>query len=430
MTLNVSAISQDEAISITTIKNNYLMPGENAYVVNKMITYQGQKYVVVAAKNGEIVTTYIPLNNSDGNIASLDLEIREIIKTTIAYTNMIELKESTTTANWLFSYSTKNFFYDLGNDFTILMNDALSVQTLLNAIDTTESKTIASKADIVQKSAESLAEQSKELSNQIDSGREYETNFLDKLDTNNLTKYEKNYENTFTLITKYKQDFVELKNELDQLNQSISSLDPSKMTIEQQRNYQLLLTKAPIAISKNTRPNPAKLESFFGTNDQLRTLIENVFNELNKSETFTSTLATRKTRNEAWKAMYGTNDSLLKINPSFNTLEKAAEAILSTENVELWVDEEATEALTANWNAAKIRYNNSEYEKAKDFALKAQKNVKQVIEGGLKNTEDNSGEQLIIKIIIGLVILVIGLFVFENFIVKKKKNHGEEYDEP
>jgi len=426
----VSSLSQDEAIAIVSVKNNYLMSGESASVVNQMITYQGQKYVVVAAKSGDSITAYIPLKNSDGNIASFDLEIREVIKTTIIYTNMTELKGNTTTANWPFSYSTKNFFYDLGNDFIGLMNDALSVQTLLNAIGTTEAKTIASKADLVQAHAESLSEQSKDLSNQIDAGMKYETSFLGTLDTNAAAKYETNYKSFFTSVTSYKEDFVGLGNEINQLNQSISSLDPSKMTAEQQRSYQLLLTKAPIAMSKSTRPNPAKLDSFFSTNDQLRTLIENVFSESKNSDNFASTLEARKTRNEAWKVMYGTNDILLKIDSSFDTLENAAEAILSTNNKELWADEDAVDGLQANWSAAKTRYNNSEYEKAKDFALKAQKNVKQVIDGGLKSTQDNSGQDLIIKVIAGLIIIVIALFVFENFIMKKKKKPEEEYAEP
>ena len=84
----------------------------------------------------------------------------------------------------------------------------------------------------------------------------------------------------------------------------------------------------------------------------------------------------------------------------------------------------------ANWSGAQSRYNNSEYSKAKDFAIQAQKNVKQVIDGGTTITVDNSGQDLLIKIVIGLIIIVIGIFVFENFIMKKKKKPEEEYNEP
>lgn len=423
------SISPDEAVAIVSVKNNYLMPNESTSVVNGLITYNGVKYMMVAATKSDSITAYIPLKNTDGNIATMDLEIRETIRTAILYTKMSTLKDGTTPANWPFSYSTKNFFYDLGTDFTSLMNDALSVQTILNAIGTEDAKTLATKADDVQAKADSLAKTSRQLSTQIDTSMKYETDFLTNPDTNKSTKYETYYKTYFTSVSQYKQDFTQLNQVVTELNQEISTLDPSKLTTEQQNSYQLLLTKAPIALSKSSRPNPAKLDSFFGTNDQIRTLIEGIFNDSRNSESFATTLASRKTRNEAWKMMYGTNEALMKINSSFETLEKAANAILSTDNIDSWADREAVDGLQANWSGAQSRYNNSEYEKAKDFALKAQKNVKQVIDGGTLSTIDNSGQDLLIKIVIGLIIIVIGMFVFENFIMKKKKAE-EEYDEP
>lgn len=429
LSTTVSALSPDEAIAIVSVKNNYLMSGETTSVIKEMISYQGKAYVVVAAKKGDSITAYIPLKNSDGNIATLDLEIREIIRTAIIYTNITELKDSTTPANWPSSYSTKNFFYDLSNDFTSLMNDALSVQTLLGAIGTTESKALASKADDVQAKAEDLSKKSKELSTQIENSMKLESDFLNSPDTNEATKYETSYKNYFTEVSNYKKEFVELNTNLSNLNQEISTLDPTTLTSDQQKSYQLLLNKAPIALSKGTRPNPAKLDSFFSTNDQIRTLIEGVFTESKNSEAYATTLESRKVRNEAWKAMYGTNDTLIKINSSFETLEKAADAILSEENIDQWIDTESIDALQANWGAAKIRYANSEYSKAKEYATKAQNSVKIIINAGVKSTVNNSDQDLIIKIIVGLVIIVIAVFVFEKFVMKKKKKE-EEYNEP
>ncbi|MFA6269404.1 MAG: hypothetical protein WCW13_01665 [archaeon] len=424
------AISPDEAITIVSVKNNFLMPNETTSVIKEMIKYQGKEYVVVATKSGTSITAYIPLKNSDGNIASLDLEIREIIKTSIIYTEITQLKDTTTPASWPLSYSTKNFFYDLSTDFTGLMNDAISVQTILNAIGTSEAKTLASKADAVQAKAELLSKQSKEVSTQVEEGMKLENSYLAAPDTNLSIKYETAYKNYFSSISQYKLDFVELTNEISQLNSEISILDPSKLTVEQQRSYQILLTKAPLAISKASRTNPAKIDSFLGTNDQMRTLIEKVFANSKSSDGYATTLATRKTRNEAWKAMYGTNDTLIKLNKSFETLEKAATAILSEENVTTWAAKDSVDALTANWSAAKIRYNNSEYEKAKSYALNAQKNVQQIIQEGQTSTTDTTSQDLLIKIIAGLVILVIAVFVFEKFIMKKKTTPEEDYEKP
>jgi hypothetical protein len=426
----VYSISPDEAISIVSVSNNYLMSGESTSVVKPLINYQGKDYRVVAAMKGGSVTAYIPLKNSDGNIASLDLETREIIKTAIIFTKMTELKNSTTPANWPFSYSIKNFFYDLSTDFTSLANDALSIQTVLNAIGTTDAKTLAGKAGLVQTKATLLSDQSKDLSNQIDAGMKFENSYLSGPDTNGSGKYETNYKNYFSAITKYKEDFTSLISEITMLNQSISTLNPSALNSEQQNSYQILITKAPLDPYKASRSNPAKLDLFFSTTDQIRTLIEQVFADSKNTDSYFTTLQTRKVRNEAWKAMYGTNETLIKLNKSFVTLEKAADAILSEENISTWAARDSVDALQSNWSSAKTRYNNSEYEKAKNYAINAQKNVKQIIDAGQVTIVDNTTQDFVIKIIAGLVILVIGLFVFEKFFMKKKESEEDDYEKP
>ncbi|MFA6064379.1 MAG: hypothetical protein WCW44_02485 [archaeon] len=424
----VSALSSDEAIALVSVKNNYLLTGESATTTKDPITYQGSQYLVVATMSGDAVTCYIPIRSSDSKIATLDLEIREIIKTTIAYSKMTELKNNTTPADWPFSYSTKNFFYDLSNDFTSLANDILSTQTILNGIGTTEAKTLALQVGLAKNAAEDLSDKSKTLSTQIETSRLYEESYLSGPDTNKTNKYETNYKNFFTSVADFKQEFVDLQTTITEINQGVSTLDPSKLTTDQQKTYQILLTKVPIAISKGTRTNPGKLDSFFSTTDQLRTMIEGVFNSSRNSEGYATTLDARKVRSDAWIKLYGTNETMTKLDPSFTTLQKAATAVLSTENVDYWKDQDSVEALKVNWNGAEQRYNNSEYTKAKEYALKAEKNVTSIMSQGLKQTESPINQDLIIKIVGGLVILLIGLFIFEKY-KAKKKNKEDEYNE-
>ena|GEM_PF-1070559 len=424
----VGALSSDEAISLVSVKNNYLSSGETATTAKDLISYLGNEYIVVATMKDNTVTCYIPIKNSTSEIASMDVEIREIIKTTIAYSKMTELRDSTTPANWPFSYSTKNFFYDLSNDFTSLANDLLGTQTVLNGIGTAEAKTLAQKVGFAKTDAENLSDKAKALSTQIENGRIFEDNYLSGPDTNKTGKYETNYKNFFTNVTELKTSFIELEQTINEINQGVSTLDPSKLTTEQQKTYQILLTKVPIAISKGTRTNPGKLDSFFSTTDQLRTMIESVFNDSKNSEGYATTLGSRKIRNEAWQKLYGTNATMIKIDPSFTTLQKAATAILSAENVNLWKAQDAVDELKINWNGAEQRYNNSEYSKAKEFGLKAEKNVASIIDQGLKPIESAIDQDLIIKIVGALILLLVGLFIFEKYKEKKKKKE-DEYNE-
>lgn len=413
------AISADEAIILTTIQNNYILSGETASVAKELIQYKGTKYVVVAATKGNTVNCYIPINNSSGEIAKMDLEIREIIKTTIIYTKMNELNQSIAAANWPLSYSTKTTFNDLmkgTKGFTTIKNNLLIVKIELERINA-NSQTITKANNLLLKIDEIINE-TNNLINEIEEGREYEELFLKTPDTNKITKYENYYNNYFELITNYKNSYNEFEAKLNELIQAIAISE--EITIENKRNLQANLS---------TPGSAGKLPNFFGTTDQLRTTIESVFNSSKNSENYATTLKSREVRNSAWKEMYARNETLIKVDKSFETLELAANAILSNENINQWSDEDAVDALTANWNSAKSRFNNAEYEKAKDYAIKAQKNVEQIITEGIKINEDKTNDY--IMIIVGvLIVALIGLFAYENIYLKKKKKKQEDYNEP
>jgi hypothetical protein len=100
------ALSSDEAIALVSVTNNYLMSGETPNVVKQSLNYQKEAYTIVVLMKGTSATCYIPIKNSSSTVASLDLEIRELIKTTIVLTNMTDVKNSTSNDR-KFSNSTK-----------------------------------------------------------------------------------------------------------------------------------------------------------------------------------------------------------------------------------------------------------------------------------------------------------------------------------
>ena len=418
LSINTNATSPDEAVAIVSIQNNYLMNGETTSVAKELIQYKTTKYIVVAAGKNDVVNCYIPINESTGEIAKLDLEIREIIRTTIIYSRMNELNQSITAANWPLSYYTKNTFYDLAKDFATMKNSILTVKTELEKVSAPQ--TTITKTTQIQNKIDELINESNDLAEQIEAGRIYEQNFFNSPDSNETVKYENYYKNYFTAVTNYKISFNELEAQLTQLSQAIASLETEELTVDQKRSLQSLLT---------TPTNTRKLPSFFGTTDQLRTTIESVFNTAKNSESYATILASREVRNSAWKEMYGRSETLLKIDKSFETLELAANAILSTENKDQWIEQTAVDGLTANWTSAKSRYNNAEYEKAKDYALKAQKNVSQIMQAGVIQNVNNTNDYVSIALGI-LIIALVGLFLYENFYLKKKKKKEDEFNEP
>ncbi|MEI7961445.1 MAG: hypothetical protein WCI04_03845 [archaeon] len=415
LALSTYAISADEAIAIVSAQNNYIMSNETASVSKGLITYKSAAYQIVAASVDSKINAYIPIKNTNGEIASNDIEVRELIKATIIYSKMGQLNQSTSASDWPFSYSTKSYFGDLSNDFGSLMNSIITVKTELNKLTDSSSKNIAKSAIEAQTMTDDLAAECTKTVAAVEKARVFEQEFFNAPDTNKATLYENYYNSYFTEIESIKQKFNTLDAKLTEISQAIGALENAQITVDQKRSFQSLLT-IPV--------NARRLPNFFSTVDAQRTQIESIFNEAKNSGAFATTLASRKSRSQAWVILYGRNEDLIKLDSSFTTLQVASEAILSTDNVDLWANQDAVSALKTNWSGAQSRFNNIEYDKAKDFATKAISNVKLIIKDGATDTTTNN-DDLIIKAIMGLVIAVIVIFVLQKFVLKKKDGEGE-----
>ena len=416
-----ASVSSEEAIAIMSIRNNYLLAGETASIAKEMLTYKGEQYLIVAAKSNESIKCYIPIKNSTGEIATGDIEIRDLIKTAIVYTKMTNLSASKTPSSLPFNYYTKNYYYDLSNDFITLKNSLLTVRSELNKIDSTQTKTLVSKTKDLIDLSEEIAQKSFSLTEKLEQYRLFEIEFLNNPDTNKTSTYEKNYADYFLEISDMKELFTKLNNGIIELSQGIGALESIELGVDQKRSL-INLLQIPMSARK--------LSVVFSENEQLRTEIETIFNESKNIENYATTLINRKKRNEAWKIIYGPNNELTKLNPTFDTLQKATTTILAEENVNAWKNQEAVEALKTNWAGAISRYNNVEYDKAKEYALKAERNVKNIIQDGfVQNQNDNNN--IIITAITILIALIIIIFILQNFVLKKKKteeNNEQNYD--
>jgi hypothetical protein len=408
-------MSPQEATSYVTSTNNFLMPKENAEILPSVpITYKNQEYWVVAAVSGNTVNAYIPINNDTKLIATGDIETRRLIDAGIILRQTQQYKTQNS-LNWHFSISNRNYFYDLSNSFSEMISKVISVRTELLKDD--ETKELANLAEDVEEDLQEMITNSQNVASIINDSIDFENKMLSSPDANNISDYEKLNNNFFKTITDYKTTYDSLNLSLNSLKQGIGLADSITLQNRNAMNQNL-----------NLPTQTAKLSSFFNEIDSINQNMQEIFSLTTRTDTYVATLNTRILRNEAWWILYSTDEDILKINSRFKTLEEAAENILSEENVMIWIKQDDVEALRLNWTQAKSRYDSARYETAINSGKNAKKNVIEILKEGVKTEENEIPEGLIINIIIILIIVAIGLFVYENFLKKKKENEEIMYE--
>ncbi len=420
LALSTFALSPNQATDFVTKTNNFLIDGEQAVILSpqSMISYNKNSYWIVAIFNGSSPSLYIPINNKEEKVASGAIEVRELIKTEIILSQMNELKNSLPIGNWPFSHPTKTFFYDLERAFSDLVPSVVTAQTEMESISGTES--IVATIKEIKSDLDALASESEALALKIEEARLFEENYFISPDTNKTSKYEKYYSDYFTNIEEYKSNYNSIDSKISVLKQAIAVFPSTEMTSNQKDFF----------IKALTLPNEtAKLPSFFSQTDQIKTAAESRFNSAKNIENLVLNLETRQMMNDAWQSIYGYDDKIFKANNNFSSLSGAVETILSDEFVELWEDQDSVTALKTNWAQAKSKYDNAVYDKAKNFAVSAEKNVLSILDKGIVEKEDTNTQDLIIVLIIILVVVIIGVFVFEKFFHKKGLTEDEEYDD-
>jgi len=415
----VTALSQTDATNIVSKQNQYLLDRESAVVYKPAVTiaYQGNDYWVVAGIQDQTVTVYIPINNDTGELANGEIEKRKLIETEIVLSKIYQLKNSIYGTIWPFTHSMNSSFYDYQRVFGDMIPKVINVQTELEAIP--GSNSLVLKADNIKSDFEDLALNAEIIAKHIDEARLFEEKYFNDPDTNQTSKYEDYFENHFELVEQYKSDYYAIETAIQELKAEIASFEGA--TSEQKEFF-----FTSLGLPRETEG----LKTFFGQADQLKTLVESVFNDGKNIEAFIGNLTTRKSRNDAWQVIYGPSTKLTTAGEKYTitTLAGAASLILASENIEYWAETEAVEAMRTNWVQAESRYSKGDYDKAKNFGEKAEEYAVTVLEGKFVETESDFPQELIIQIVIVLIVVLIAVFVFQK-VIKKKKNTEEGYEE-
>jgi regulator of replication initiation timing len=420
LAFSVSALSPEEALNFVTKTNNFLLDNEQASIPapQTTINYSGEEYWVVAGESSGI-NVYIPINDSEEKIADGEIEVRELIETTIIVENVYELKNNYPVGDWPFSRTNESNFNTLESKLNNKIPSYTIIETNLEGVDGTQE--LIAQAGEVKEDILSLAIKSKELAELIGEGINFEKDYFIDPDTNETNDYKKLFENYFELISEYNEYYSALNSEVSSLRNNIGSF-PGDMSASEKEYYNAQ-AKLPSEM--------ALLNSVFSRANETQTFIEEIFNSSNNVENFVLTLETRKERNAAWKKIYGFDSEINKLNAGLNSLADAAETILKEENVDYWIKQENVKALEINWGQAQEKYSKAIYKSAAGFADEAKDNAIMILEEGLADPEEVQIEGTLVYVIIILIVIIVGVFLFEKFYLNKKKEKvkGEEYYE-
>jgi hypothetical protein len=412
---SASAFSPDEVISYISSSNNYLLDGEQPAILapSTMITYENDDYWVVVSQNSGTANVYFPVNDKEKILAEGAIEIRDLIETTIVLNRVYELKQNYSVGDWPFSRSNKTNFDTLQTK----LNDKIASYNIIESglLQVAGTSELINSAADIKTMLKELSNDSGQISNLIEDGINFEKKYFVNPDTNMTGDYEELFEDYFKEISKYKTSYDTLKNKISLFRNEIGAFS-GELEINQKQAY----------TGQATLPQEtAVLNSVFSRSDETQSYTEEIFNQASNIENLVLNLQTRKERNDVWLKVYGSDKDITKLNPSLSSLAEAANTILDEQNVDFWEDQIAVSALKTNWRQTETKYNNGIYTSATEFAKSAKKNVITILEQGIPKTDNSEMEGLLINIIILLIIVIVGIFLFEKFYLNKKKNKDE-----
>lgn len=416
-TINAFSFSPNEAINFVSRTNNYFLDNETAIISSPQvqIEYNNEFYWIVLGVMGDQVGVYIPVSNQK-EIASGSIEIRELISTRIVLERMFQLRNSYPASDWPFSHLVKNRFFDIENELRNLSPSISNVKIDLENISGANDLVLL--AESVKTGIDSLAQESKEIAELVDEGINFEKDFFSNPKNTQRKDYEDLTKKYFDKLDIYKNNFNEVRSDLDTLRQGIGSFQ-GEMTNDQKQFY-LSILRLPSQTNA--------LNSFFSLTDTIKSIVEDVFLSSRNIQNFVLNLETRKNRNDAWQMLYGFDSQINNLNNNFSNLDEAARSILSEDNVSFWIDQDNVTALRVNYRQSVENYNRGIYDKSINFGRDSKRNVENILKSGFEEPIENSGE-LIMQIIILLIVLLVIIFLAEKFYFNKKKKETNEYYE-
>lgn len=399
---NAYAISANSAVNYVSIQNHFLYADEKYEQPNVKVKYNNALYWVIPVTMNDELSTLFAIDEAKGELSRDRGANRLIFRTSALLRNYnLTKKEISDRKNvWLV---TTEYSKKFGSLATMLQDETSD----LTIIKTTINRSAVSQ-DISAMSSKlvSMGILCTGISRAIDEALAFESEFSSEADSAKYEELKNRLGNVFSRVSDLDEIAISYREDISKLKQVISSeesLSPD--------NKSLLI---------NTANAPAEFDgigSYATTAVQLQSSIESIYSNIQRNvDSYLNEFEDRIKRNDSYAILYEENAGLKGKTGYLTSLDNARIYILDKDRVEGWQEKEAVSLLSSYWGLAKDYFDKRNYGKAKEYGEKAIKEAIIVYEGGLANSESQPllSTDTIIKIVIVLVVLLAGLFAWNN----------------
>ncbi|MCX6801877.1 MAG: hypothetical protein NT067_02070, partial [Candidatus Diapherotrites archaeon] len=139
-------------------------------------------------------------------------------------------------------------------------------------------------------------------------------------------------------------------------------------------------------------------------------------NASNSSADFAKQVATRLSRDLAFRALYSEDaDFKKKTDGNFASLKDAFGKMNGEQVKEFWADQEKLAQFSTEWASAEDKFSHRDYERALEYAKSAKKSALAVYSAGLSEPEQEGiNYELLISVAVIIIFVLILLYLIKN----------------
>lgn len=395
LAVSAKALSSVEVTNFFRSESHYLESNQSFSETPFLIKSGAKNYWVVVLISEKTPTGFIALPSDKKEVVESDSTNRKLFKAAYVLYSVNSYKSN---SQWIFSNSNKGKF----NTLTRILS--ADVPFKLNSIkEGTTDSSIRSKVDLLISMLDAMSSKSNEIENAFDSAIAFELSLVSNPDTDGPDALKSKYNEVFSLL----QEFKELK-----FDYSLNVIELKKLISESEidaseKQQFLNLAAEPQQLSS--------IESIFSLSEDVSQRIDEIYSAVNsKVNSWVDNVSLMAERNSAYDEIYSGDTSFYsKTKNNFYTLNDAFLHISSEENALYWKEQGKLSSLKKDFSEAEKAFEQKNYSKAISFAKKAKANAIAVINGGFYE-DDNPLAENIGTIIIGLVVLLVLLILFNN----------------
>ena len=398
-------------------QGNYLEQNERAAVYKGLPQVSGSpKYWLVSVTQNDALKTVIPIGDRDSKIIAKGNLRTELISANVLVQRLALVKGST---QWMVSLTTANKLEELAN---ALENESFDVDIVLDGIPESNTTLLRSNISTLKSRLSEMSSLLKNAGSEIRSLVQIETQLLNvEIDTLPALGLEDEYVSIYDKVNAVKEKASVYDGAVGQYKNSIAQLD--SLTAEEKA--QLIGLLSPLGNNQSITSAITPYASIASDNEQR---ITTEFASLNaKVSNFDAELEKRLQRAEAFASIYLENSNL-RTQTGYATLEQAVNTILAEQNKSQWKNQTEVTRLNTTWTQILDRFKKAQYVTVLELVPKAIASVKTIKRDGALPFVDETPD--LSSAIITFLAAILGVFaiilIAKNVINKMNAQKEEE----